>query len=126
MTDIITKKETLVTNNPQTSNIDQAESSQTAGYIIYFFLGIIEILLAFRFVLKLTGANPATTFVNFIYSLSQIFVMPFTGIFPKATGTGAVTTAVFEPSTIVAIAVYAVIAWGIVKIINILSGKVQQ
>lgn len=126
MTDIITKKEVTVTAGPVSQASEQAESSQTINYIIYFFLGIIEILLAFRFVLKLTGANPATGFVNFIYSLSQIFIAPFTGIFPQTATAGAVTTAYFEPSTIVAMLVYAVIAWGIVKIIDILSGKVQE
>lgn len=125
MTDIITKKEVTVTAGTPPAE-EKAESSQTANYIIYFLLGAIEILLAFRFVLKLTGANPATVFVNFVYSLSQIFVSPFFGIFPQTTATGAVTTAIFEPATIVAMAVYAVIAWGIAQIIIILSRKSQS
>lgn len=126
MTDIITKKEVTVTAGSQIPTGEKAEGSQTANYIIYFLLGIIEIILAFRFILKLTGANPATGFVDFTYTLSQLFVMPFTAIFPQATGSGAVTTAVFEPSILVAMAVYAVIAWGLAQIISILSGKVQQ
>ena len=124
MADIITKKEVTVTAG--TPPVERAESSQTINYIIYFFLGIIEILLAFRFVLKITGANPSTSFVDFIYAFSQIFIAPFIGIFPRATATSAVTVAIFEPSTLVAMTVYSVIAWGLAQIIVILSGKVQQ
>lgn len=124
MTDIITKKEVTVTAG--TPPEQKVESSQTANYVIYFILGIIEIILAFRFVFKLTGANPVTGFVDLTYSLSQLFVLPFVGIFPRATTAGAVTTAIFEPSTLVAMAVYAVIAWGIAQLIVILSGKIQQ
>lgn len=123
MADIITKKEIIVSAGPAEEKV---EATQTVNYIIYFLLGIIEILLAFRLILKLTGANPATSFVSFIYSLSQIFVAPFAGIFPQTTGTGAVTTAHFEPSTIVAMIVYAVVAWGIAKIISIASQKPQE
>ena len=124
MTDIITKKEVTVTAG--TPLEQKVAGTQTANYVIYFILGIIEILLAFRFVLKITGANPATGFVDFTYAMSQLFVVPFFGIFPRATTDGAVTTAIFEPSTLVAMAVYAVIAWGIAQLIAILSGKVQE
>jgi hypothetical protein len=95
--------------------------SQTVMYLIYFFFGILEILLAFRFVLRLTGANPATGFVSFIYGVTQLFIAPFRGIFPAATTQGAVTTAVFEPQTLVALVVYAALAWGIVRLVEILS-----
>jgi len=103
----------------------RASGSQTGGYIVYFIFGMIEMLLAFRFVLKLTGANPSSGFVDFIYSLSRIFVLPFNGIFHTSLAQGDVTTSIFEPSTLVALIVYALIAWGIVKLIKISSGKQQ-
>jgi ABC-type amino acid transport system permease subunit len=81
--------------------------------------------LAFRFVLKLTGAGLGSDFVNFIYSLSNIFTIPFQGIFSSGTAQGAETTAVFEPATIVAVLVYAVVAWGLVQLIKLISGKKQ-
>lgn len=87
--------------------------------IVYYILGVIEVLLAFRFVFKLLGANPASSFVSFIYTLSNIFLAPFMGIFRTETTRGFETQAVMEPATIVAIIVYAVIAWGIVKFIEI-------
>lgn len=101
----------------------KASGSQTGVYIVYFLFGILEILLAFRFVLKLAGASTSSGFVSFVYDLSGVFAAPFKGIFHQSLAQGAETTSVFEPSTLVAIIVYALVAWGIVKLIQILSGK---
>ncbi len=105
---------------------NKATSSQTVEYLIYFFLGVLEILLAFRLVLKFTGASTASGFVRLIYGLSGVFIVPFEGIFRRWFAQGAETTSVLEPSTLVALIVYAVLAWGIVKLIQIFSGEKQQ
>jgi hypothetical protein len=65
-------------------------------------------------------------FVDLIYSITGIFIMPFAGIFRQATTAGVETTAVLEPATIVAIIVYILIAWGIVKLIGLLSRERAQ
>lgn len=106
--------------------ITKATGSQTYEYLVYYFLGAIEILLGFRLILKLAGANTNSVFVGIIYGLSGIFVMPFQGIFRTAYAPGAVVTSVLEPSTLVALIVYAVIAWGVVKLIRIFSGEQQE
>ncbi|NCQ53987.1 YggT family protein [Candidatus Saccharibacteria bacterium CG11_big_fil_rev_8_21_14_0_20_41_19] len=103
-----------------------ATSYQTAGYFIYLIFGILEVLLAFRFVLKLLGANPGSGFVDFVYNLSAIFTAPFTGIFSTSVASGAETVSVFEPATLVALAVYALLAWGIVALVRVLSGRQQE
>ncbi len=125
-------KETIVTTQAQPSQQTvvkpvkvAASSSQTAEYLIYFILGLLEVLLAFRLVFKLTGASIASAFVGLIYGVTGIFVLPFEGIFRKAFAPGVETTSVFEPATIVAIVVYAVLAWGIVKLVKVLSGERQ-
>lgn len=123
-------KETVTTQNStpviaSTSN-EQATSYQTIEYLIYFIFGALDILLVFRLILKLMGANGYSSFVGLLYNITGIFVMPFQGIFQQATGQGAVTTAVLEPATIIAIVVYAVLAVGFVKLLRILSGKKQQ
>jgi hypothetical protein len=102
-----------------------ATSSQTFEYLVYFFFGALEILLAFRLILKLTGANISNAFVGLIYGLTGIFTLPFEGIFHRGFAQGIETTSVFEPSTLVALIVYAVLAWGIVKLIRIFSGEQQ-
>ena len=42
-----------------------------AYQLIWFVLGIIEVLLAFRVVLLALGANPQAGFANFIYAVSD-------------------------------------------------------
>ena len=102
-----------------------ATSFQTVEYLVYFFFGALEILLAFRLVLKLTGASIASAFVGLIYGLTGMFILPFEGIFRRGYSQGVETTSVLEPSTLVAIIVYAVVALGIVKLVRILSGERQ-
>ena len=102
-----------------------ATSFQTVEYLVYFFFGALEILLAFRLVLKLTGASIASAFVGLIYGLTGMFILPFEGIFRRGDSQGVETTSVLEPSTLVAIIVYAILAWGIVKLIRVLSGEQQ-
>jgi len=112
--------------NTQVKTKSQATSYQTVEYLVYFFFGALEILLAFRFFLRLTGASSFNAFVGLIYGVTGVFILPFEGIFHQATAPGAVTTAVFEPTTLVAIIVYIVLAFGIVKLIRILSGEQQK
>src|SRR4030042_4319219 len=114
------------TTTKNTSVKSSATSFQTVEYLIYFFFGVLEILLIFRLVLKLMGASFSSAFVSLIYGLTGIFIAPFEGIFRRGFAQGVETTSVFEPSTLVAIIVYAVLAWGIVKLIRILSGHKQQ
>jgi len=124
-------KETIVTEESSRNPVVitpvkvQATDSQTVEYLIYFFFGAIEILLAFRLVLKLMGASLSSAFVNFIYSVTGIFILPFEGIFRRGFAQGLETTSVIEPSTMVAVIVYVILAWGIVKLVRIFSGEKQ-
>lgn len=120
-------RETITTSeNNHTPSKRDATSYQTAGYLVYFIFGLLEILLAFRFVFKLFGANPSTGFVDFVYSLSAIFIAPFEGIFNTSLNKGDVTTSVFEPATLVALIVYVILAWGMVALIRVVSGRQQN
>lgn len=96
--------------------------------IIYFILGILEMLLAFRFVFKLLGANPNSPFVDFIYSVSSIFIAPFYNIFPKATVRTQDIVSVFEPETLIALLIYGLLAEGAVRLLVLIvkpSPKVE-
>lgn len=103
-----------------------ASSHQTIEYLVYFFFGVIEILLVFRFVLRLLGANLTSPFVNFIYGLTGLFIFPFVGIFRRGVAQGIETSSVLEPETVMAFIVYVVLAWGIVQLIRIMSGEKQE
>lgn len=90
-----------------------------AYQIIWYIFGFIEIVLAFRFVLKILGANPDAGFTKLVYGVSMPFAGPFLGIFHASTTPGVETTSSFEWSTIVAAIVYIVITWGIMKIFKL-------
>ena len=106
----------------KTRNIDRkvsADSTSTAANIVWYVLGIVEVFIGFRFVLKLLGANPSSGFVDFIYSITGILTAPFDNIFGVASTTTGTVRSVFEPSILVAAAVYALVGWGIVKLLSI-------
>lgn len=95
----------------------------TARRVVKYVLGILEILFAFRLVFKLLGANPDSGFVSIIYLITQVFLAPFTAIFRTAATQGIETKAILEPGTIIAMIVYALIAWGVIKLISIISRR---
>lgn len=88
-----------------------------AYQIIWYLLGIIEVLLAFRVVLLLLGANPASGFTAFIYAVSAPFAVPFRGIIQATQFNGSV----IEWSTFIAMIVYLVIAFGAVKLFQLIK-----
>lgn len=97
-----------------------ADSKTTAANAVWYILGLIEVLLAFRFILKLFGANPASGFVEFVYSVTGVLTSPFDRIFSVGRPeTGDVVGSVFEPSILVAAVVYALVAWGVVKLFTL-------
>lgn len=87
--------------------------------VVYYILGILETLFAFRLIFKLLGANPSSGFVSFIYTLTGVFLNPFKGIFSTSVNEGIETSSVLEPSTIIAMIVYALIAYGVVVLIDL-------
>jgi len=97
-----------------------------ARQIIYFILGLIEVILGFRFVFKLLGANPLNSVVSFIYSISDVLVAPFFDIFRTVVTEGIEVVSVFEPATLVAMLVYVIIAWAIVRVIEIFVNGNRQ
>lgn len=94
--------------------------------IVYYLLGIFEAVFAFRLVFKVLGANPGSGFVSFIYTISGIFMASFNGIFRTAVNQGIETKSVLEPSLIITMIVYALIAYGIVRIIEIYGDKEKE
>ena len=95
-----------------------------AANIIYVLFGLLEVLLGLRLIFKLLGANPGSGFVDAVYAWSEPFVSPFYGIFSAATTTGVETTAVFEPATLIAMLIYAIIAWAIVRLLTSIGPRV--
>lgn len=120
--EVVVSKDGNTTKASTSTNTKAVVSdSETVERVIYFFFGVIEVLLAFRLILKVTGASMSSSFVSGIYAVAGIFAMPFDGIFRKGSESGMI----FEPGTLVAILVYAILAWGIVKLLQVFSGEEQ-
>lgn len=77
---------------------------------VWYILSLLEVLLAFRFVLKLLGANSGAGFTSFIYGFTRIFVAPFQAVFRVSQ---PVDGSVIEWTTLLAMLVYWFIAWGL-------------
>ncbi len=116
---VVRETTTIADNNTTQRQIVETTASPSgvviAQRIIWFIFGAISITIAIRFVLLLLGANREAGFTDFIYSLSAPFVAPFVGIFGEPT----YGQSVFEVSSLLAIVVYLLIAWGIAKLLTI-------
>jgi hypothetical protein len=110
-----TRPDGLQVNRQQVSRTAHTSGVIIAQRFVWFIAGVINTIIAIRFILLLLGANQSAGFVDFIYGLSSIFVAPFIGIL----GQPVYGTFVFEWSSLLAIAVYSLIAWGIAKMITL-------
>ncbi len=81
--------------------------------IVWYILDVLELLLVFRFFLRLLGANPNAGFTQLIYSATYPFAQPFLNVFKVTRVAGAT----FEWTTLLAMFVYWLIAWGIVRLL---------
>lgn len=83
--------------------------------VIYGILSALEIILLLRFIFKLLGANTGNWFIQFLYGFTNPLVWPFHGIFNDFTSG---SQSVFEFSTLIAMLIYALLAWAVVSLIN--------
>jgi hypothetical protein len=81
--------------------------------LVSFLFLLLEGVIGLRVLLKLMGANPANVFASAIYHLSALLLVPFSGL----TANPAVGSMVLEITTIVAMTVYAMVAWAIIRLI---------
>jgi hypothetical protein len=91
--------------------------SLRAEQAVWLLTGVVAALLIIRFLFKLLGASTQASFVTFIYNLTQVFVAPFHGIFNSA----ASGHNVFEPESVVALAIYALIGWGLAALVRVVT-----
>lgn len=93
---------------------------------VWYVLSVIEGLLLIRFVLQLLQANPEAGFTSFIYSVSNIFVLPFVAVFRDM----VVEASVFEWTTLLAMFVYWLVAIAIVQLLvmskSVSAGEADQ
>jgi hypothetical protein len=84
--------------------------------LVYYLFGLLQALLAIRVILSLLGANRGNGFADFIYTITHPFVAPFFGLFGYQFQYGVSR---LEIETLVAMLVYALIGWGIGRLIRL-------
>lgn len=116
-------EETVVTRKPGYAATEQYVRDVAAERQVGMFqlkrimgsmLAFLEILLAFRFLLKLIAANPDSGFAVLIYGLTGLFAAPFIGLILSPNLGGSQV----EVTTLIAMLVYALIFWGVMYVIR--------
>lgn len=88
---------------------------------VIYLVGALEVLLALRFMLRLTAANPDNTFADVIYGLSQPFVNPFSTLFVSPTFNGSVH--IFDVNVLVAMAAYLALLSLFLGLIHVFTNR---
>lgn len=109
-------------NQSQTGGQTSARPLYRGAQIVWYIYTIIAVILGFRFILRLLGANPAAGFTDFVYTISWPLVAPFFNVFSQ---TRITSGSVFEWTTLLALLVYWVLAFVIVKLF-VISRPVSQ
>jgi hypothetical protein len=103
-----------------TSQQEQGRVRRVATFkvtqLIWLFLGILEALLALRFLFKLIGVNEANAFASFLFGLTSIFVAPFASLISAPTTAGMT----FEFTTLIAMIIYALIGWALERLVYVI------
>jgi hypothetical protein len=87
-----------------------------ATQLIWLVLSLIEAVIGLRVIFKLIGVNAANPFAALLYNVSSFFVAPFASL----TGAPAAGGMVLEVSSVIAMLVYLLIAWGLERIVYVL------
>src|SRR6185369_5425118 len=106
------EKQTIVRSGPSISEFFVSKTNQ----VIFAFIGVIDLLLLLRVMFLLLGANNVGV-VSWILAITQVFVAPFTGIFPSQ----AAGNSYFDVASVVAIIMYLVFGVILGVIIDLFS-----
>jgi len=122
------REETLVTHHPGYAATEQVVRDVAAEHrlglfqinrILWSLLVFLEILLALRFILRMIVANPNSGFAVLMYGITGVFVAPFNGLIATPISGGAP----LEVTTLIAMAVYALIFLGVEYVIGLVVDR---
>lgn len=94
-------------------NLEYRESVYKISQIIWLLFGGLEALIGIRVILMLIGANPGNWFAAFVYQLTQLFLWPFQNLIANP----SFQNMTLEVTSIIAMIVYALLGWIIVRMI---------
>jgi uncharacterized protein YggT (Ycf19 family) len=111
----VIKDPSIKTEHPQ-KVFEKKKSIFRTYQVVWYILGVIETILAFRFLLKVLAADPTRGFGFFIYRISDPFAGPFTTVI--GIGENPTSGPYIEWSTLLAMLFYLIIAYGIVALLQ--------
>ncbi len=88
--------------------------------ILWSLLAFLEILLAFRVLLRLIGANPSSGFAILMYGITGVIIAPFVGLVPN---TVFESGSALEISTLIGMVVYALLFLGFTYCIRLIADR---
>ncbi len=62
--------------------MNYGDSRERGRKLIYLFVTLAEVLLAFRFVISLLDADYTNAFIRWVYSTTDVLLLPFRSVFP--------------------------------------------
>ncbi len=92
-------------------------------YLVWF-LSVLEIMLAVRFLLKLIGADPGNLFAGFLYALTDILLLPFLNIVHSPSIHPPNQS--FEFSTLIAMIIYYLIFYALRRFFRLLISNPES
>lgn len=128
----VRRTEEIVTTNYPDAPVEQVQTVTTDPYaarrlgvyraqqVLYTILTIIEGLLIIRFALRLLAANAAAGFSSLIYTITAPLVAPFVGLFATP---AARNGSVLELYTLVALIIYPLLFWVLVRLLWLAFGE---
>lgn len=93
------------------------QTLERVSALIVFAFVALEGMIGLRIILKLMDANSRNEFAGFVYGFTGLFLAPFAGLFANPATSGG---NVLEVTSFIAMIVYALIAWGIIRLVWLL------
>jgi hypothetical protein len=120
-----------ILETPEAENAEtRLEEARTVKYAIgklndflQWFMAVLEITLAIRFLLKLIGADPNNMFAGFCYALTEIILLPFVQIVKDPS---LHTNQYFEISTLIGMGIYYLLFWAVRRFLRILISGPEE
>jgi hypothetical protein len=125
---------TAAPSSDNTAELDTVEARQEEARTIRYaigklndflrwFIAVLEVTLAIRFLLMLIGAQPGNLFAGFLYALTDIILFPFKDIVHPSS---IHPPQAFEWSTLIAMLIYWLIFWAIRRFLHILISSPEE
>lgn len=104
----------------RTTEHEQGRGQRVATFkatqMIWLLLGLLEAAIALRIVFKLIAVNAANPFAKLLFGVTNVFLAPFKSLVGNPTSGNNV----LEITSIIAMLVYLLIAWGIERVVYVL------